>query len=534
MTVGAATGTAKVDTRDVPTLSYVDAPRFDCNLIYGQQYDADSVSAGSETCGASSIGVVRRTSVGVEKAVAAIKPRTVKVIRAGNVIEVMASRNNLRGGRRKLDDEIEDAIDAADAPEEGRERDGGGGRIGETSAKGDVEDAIRHHRAENPKSLQATFRRIGRLMNANATNPALTKWITLTYAPVEAVQEDGTVVKEPMTDTSRLYSDMDNFHHKMRRWAKGQGLTYEYIDVVEPQGWGAWHVHELAIFGGKPPFISNDDMGRMWPHGYFSVKTPTSCDNFGAYLSAYLGNAEYHDGDDVPVGSEVVEKTVLLKSGKRVRKKFIKGARLHYYPKGMRIYRASRGVSKPEVEYIDAEGLAALMGELGDPHLATAIRLSDGAELDNTLVYFQWNKKRPRKLPTLEWGWQRDRRERDEVAREYGHVASESSELPIVMAALEEAAHAMRAGTAGLATVEWVREVMSGGGREEERDRVPGGFADTGVPWYADAYRRRYDGPSYGDGVTVLMGADGTVMRFRRDTGEVVDGGAPVGFGPDI
>ncbi len=93
----------------------------------------------------------------------------------------------------------------------------------------------------------------------------------------------------------------------------------------------------------------------MWGNGTARVKKIKSdVNNLGNYLYTYLGDIEYNQ--------ENLE--LLKKFGKSInnfkineveiegsKKKFIKGARLHLYPAGMRIYRKSKGIKKPESFY---------------------------------------------------------------------------------------------------------------------------------------------------------------------------------------
>ena len=67
-------------------------------------------------------------------------------------------------------------------------------------------------------------------------------------------------------------------------------------------------------------------------------------DNVGAYLSAYLTNAivDADDEDEDTVEVDGVKKAV------------IKGGRLHMYPTGMKIYRCSKGLKKPEKSFISS------------------------------------------------------------------------------------------------------------------------------------------------------------------------------------
>lgn len=185
-------------------------------------------------------------------------------------------------------------------------------------------------RTDNTQELLKTFATIRALVNCNCKHPERIRWITLTY-------------RENMTDTRRLYRDFKAFWKRFRRrWGHA-----EYINVIEPQGRGAWHVHLIAIWGGKAPYIPNAELRECWGQGFVKVNAVREdCDNLGAYLSAYLADVE------VPADCDGTEKRV---DGKA--KKFKKRGRLGMYPAGMNIYRTSRGIKRPEVFWAEGEGM---------------------------------------------------------------------------------------------------------------------------------------------------------------------------------
>ena len=155
-----------------------------------------------------------------------------------------------------------------------------------------LEDTIIHTYNHNEKkidnlhSVRQSIARMRRVVNTNCVNSEVVRWVTLTYA-------------ENMTDVKRLYDDFKKFNMRFRYYLKNNydGLTYEYIAVPEPQGRGAWHMHIIMIFNRKPPYIDNNEVVyKQWGFGFTSFQAVDNCDNFGAYLSAYLS--------DIPVDVE--------------------------------------------------------------------------------------------------------------------------------------------------------------------------------------------------------------------------------------
>lgn len=139
--------------------------------------------------------------------------------------------------------------------------------------------------------------------------------ITLTY-------------RENMTDPQRLQWDLEKFIKKLKRKV-GQ---IKYVTAVEPQGRGAWHAHILCKQLESGALVDKKLINQLWEHGIIvDVETLEEVDNVGAYLTAYLSNTPE---DAQANGAEV---------GKAVKK----GNRLHMYPRGMHVYRASRNCEKP-------------------------------------------------------------------------------------------------------------------------------------------------------------------------------------------
>lgn len=213
----------------------------------------------------------------------------VKVLTAGNVIEVVYSRAN--GGigqyRRINKDEMVNL---------------------ETGEIIEVKHGAT--RKDNIDSLRKTISR-GRLMiNANFQAEENELFITLTY-------------RENMQDTERLYKDFKRFWQKLKRRYKE--TEFRYITAIEPQERGAWHLHVLVkALNQDWLFISKEIIRELWGQGEIvDVRRLTGkVDNVGAYVSAYLTNTE--------LGG--------------------KGSRLHFYPVGVNIFRCSRNCVKAEVE----------------------------------------------------------------------------------------------------------------------------------------------------------------------------------------
>jgi len=162
------------------------------------------------------------------------------------------------------------------------------------------------------ENLRETFNNLKALIRTNfdADNEHKQLFITLTY-------------KENMTDYERLYEDFKKWLMKLKYHCKGHQL--EYIAVAEPQGRGAWHMH-VMLKSDKFLHLDNKTIvAPMWGHGMTDTQRLKS-DDVGRYYVAYFTD-------------------LFGEFGTTAKKK---GARLPLYPVGMKFYRCSRGIERPD------------------------------------------------------------------------------------------------------------------------------------------------------------------------------------------
>lgn len=246
------------------------------------------------------------------------------------------------------------------------------------------------NRAENNKSLRQSMKNLRDIINTNVTEPNNWKWITLTY-------------KENMTNEKQLQLDFKNFIRKARRKYKGYKL--EHIACVEPQGRGAWHIHLLLSFGRLAPFVPNADIEKLWKKGFtITKKVDNNVDNIGAYLTAYLGDAEYTEENIQKLKAKGIDpskyelKTITEIDGKKlgIPKMYIKGARLEMYPPNFNLYRCSKGIKRPQkikMSYIEAKNYIKKIGCF-QPTYESAFKIKT-ENFENVIQYKYYNTKRP-------------------------------------------------------------------------------------------------------------------------------------------
>jgi hypothetical protein len=236
------------------------------------------------------------------------------------------------------------------------------------------------NRGQNIAGLKESFSKIRDLINNNFTGKGNELHVTLTYA-------------ENMTDTDRLYRDFDKFMKRLR-YSYRNDTTIDYLNVIEPQGRGAWHSHLLLRFNELDKiFIEHNKLAEMWGHGFIKIKSLKGVDNIGAYLTAYLTDVELTNETLKIAVTEKKEIKFVEVEGKQ--KRYIKGGRLHLYPPGMNIYRKSKGIVFPEVEKMKYGDVKKIVGT-ATPNYSTTVTIQDdaGEKVLNRIIYEHYNMKR--------------------------------------------------------------------------------------------------------------------------------------------
>ena len=241
-------------------------------------------------------------------------------------------------------------------------------------------------RAGSFSSLRRTFKKLRYLINNNFSGADNELFITLTYS-------------DNMTDTKQLYTDFMLFIKRLKYRFKQH--SFDYINVIEPQGRGAWHCH-LLLKSDKYLYIHNSDIAELWGKGFTNTRRISNVDNVGAYLTAYLADFEVTEDCDaaavsaaLSMHSELIEKVVEI-DGEKVTKRFIKGGRLPMYPAGVQLYRKSKGIVMPERYEVcwDDETKKAIVGVAAPVYRKGLVMSDEDCDFTNSLIYEQYNLSR--------------------------------------------------------------------------------------------------------------------------------------------
>ena len=76
-----------------------------------------------------------------------------------------------------------------------------------------------------------------------------------------------------------------------------KNIKFEYISVIEPQGRGSFHIHEILIFAKSAVFVPNDKIEQLWGNGFTKTTKIKIVNNIGTYLTAYLCDIPIEQAD---------------------------------------------------------------------------------------------------------------------------------------------------------------------------------------------------------------------------------------------
>ena len=225
-------------------------------------------------------------------------------------------------------------------------------------------------RSQSENSLKQTFKKLRYLINANFKGGKNELWATLTF-------KDTYLARNP----AEIYLEYNKF---IKRLCYKLDEKIEYLAILEPHGlkdndlnsWHGFHLHVLFKSYKSVLYIPYRDFEKIWGLGMARVERLTNIDNIGAYLSAYLTNVELEENS----------------SGEKTDKKYVKGSRLWLYPKGIRIYRKSKGLAYPKRVKMPYKSARELIGQVA-PHYTKTYKI-ENEDFENTIVFEQYNRKR--------------------------------------------------------------------------------------------------------------------------------------------
>ncbi|MGQ3448328.1 rolling circle replication-associated protein [Streptococcus pneumoniae] len=221
-------------------------------------------------------------------------------------------------------------------------------------------------RNQSENSIKQTMKKLRYLINANFSGRKNELWATLTF-------KDTIIAKQP----SLIYKEFNKFIKRLNYKYKEK---LEYIAILEPHGiegndilkWHGFHLHLLLKSSSSSLYLPYREFESVWGLGMCRIERLKNIDNIGAYLSAYLTNAEFSEDNSS-------------------KKKYVKGSRLWLYPRGVRIYRKSKGIKYPKRIKMPYHSAKELIGI--EPHYTKTYKIENDY-FENIVIFEQYNKKR--------------------------------------------------------------------------------------------------------------------------------------------
>lgn len=221
-------------------------------------------------------------------------------------------------------------------------------------------------RNQSENSTKQTMKKLRYLINANFSGQKNELWATLTF-------RDTKIAKQPRN----IYKEFNKFIKRLNYRYQNK---LDYLAILEPHGisnkniseWHGFHLHLLLKSSFSSLYIPYQEFEEIWGLGMCRIERLKNIDNIGAYLSAYLTNAELSDTDSKE-------------------KKYIKGSRLWLYPKGVRIYRKSKGIQYPKRIKMPYQSAREMIGI--EPHYTKTYKIEND-NFENIVIFEQYNKKR--------------------------------------------------------------------------------------------------------------------------------------------
>lgn len=141
------------------------------------------------------------------------------------------------------------------------------------NTKIDIEKWKEKNREQEKRAYSARRARnmIRRLVLANFDKHS--KFITLTF-------------RENLQDVKKANYEFKKFINRLRYKFKDdeKHKRFKYIAVIEFQQRGAVHYHMISDL----PYISNDELNKVWGNGFVKINDISHVDNVGAYIVKYM------------------------------------------------------------------------------------------------------------------------------------------------------------------------------------------------------------------------------------------------------
>jgi hypothetical protein len=265
------------------------------------------------------------------------------------------------------------------------------------NSTGEIKDMAPRDFSKQNHNLRVTFEKLRGLIRTNFTDGGQQQClITLTYAHHE---RDPYIAK----------ADFEDFWLRLTRSMPDHNL--DYISVLEPQASGRWHFHLMVKTDQKELWIPKKRLTEIWGKGATHIERLKSSD-VGAYYVSYFTHLNQESGNTsaaceavyadakAQIEAEIEAENAAHETDDegnavadrmKLSKKQIKGARLKYYPAGIKFFTCSRTIQRPTTEK-SIQREASAFGKL--VHSRTIEITDEEGKVLNTIQKDQYRKQK--------------------------------------------------------------------------------------------------------------------------------------------
>lgn len=224
----------------------------------------------------------------------------------------------------------------------------------------------KYHSKRSNKSFNKSFKVLKEKILCNFNAGPNEKFVTLTFdnelAPISLkftldVDQNKEIAKYCQKQLNLLFQRLNRLYnydnHKLI-----------HICIMEPQTNGTPHYHLLLKLLNADTFKLNElQINQLWQQGYANLKPLKSVDNLPAYFCAHLTDLPSNEASTKDLNNNNYQEIQRKVNGKF--KKFLKGARLQYFPADINYFSCSKGLRTSVRKQLSAEQARDILDKKG-------------------------------------------------------------------------------------------------------------------------------------------------------------------------
>lgn len=222
----------------------------------------------------------------------------------------------------------------------------------------------KYHTERSNKSFNKSFRTIKEKILCNFNARPNEKFVTLTFdnelAPISL---KFTLDVDQNKEIARYCQKQLNlFFQRLSRLYNYDNHKLIHICIMEPQKNGTPHYHLLLKLLNADKFKLNESqLSQLWQQGYVNLKPLTNVNNLPAYFHAHLTDLPSNEASTKELNNyQEIQRKVNGQS-----KKFLKGARLQYFPADINYFSCSKGLRTSVRKQLPAEQARDILDKKG-------------------------------------------------------------------------------------------------------------------------------------------------------------------------